>query len=454
MNRVFLFFNLFFFSVMLFAQQNSNVRIIGRVPGAGDDRVYQIQVGAFKVVQNAERVFERLNSASFNPAYERYLDFTRVVINGIAARDVPSYLQRIQRAGFNEVIIRIDGSQAVAQTPAVRRPETERIPVSTAAVPSQALSEIGHRTIRVGETVNLADIAGNRNVSSWTSSTPSVAVVDSNGNITGQNIGNVFIRINDREYISVAIVPQEDFYVVSESQVALLPQESNTGEISIFNMTEYRTEPTFRLSYRFNNKNESKGASGINGGIDIIARGANYQWLWTTFYQGGWFYDLNEVKREMVNGFQKDANNGVELTIKPEFIYDNGVPYLQLTHRLHNPNNFTVSGQKFGASADVMIYANDGASLIHTPYGAYMTDSVDNPSLELMFVCETGNGITPVDTLWLGNYDGGGHLDYIYSDRRSDVHGQDSAIGFSYQNIELTAGQTKEFVVRFTLARN
>jgi hypothetical protein len=445
MRRVLFFFNLLFFSAFCFAQQNINLRIIGIIPVAQDDRTFQIQVGAFKIFQNAERTFERLESAFLNPVYEGFLDFTRVVINGVAARDVPSYLQRIQNMGYAEVIIRIDpGQRTTAQTP-----------VSTAAVPSSSLSEIGHRTIRAGETVNLAEIAENRNVSSWTSSTPSVVSVDSNGSATGINIGNAFIGINAYEYVSVVVVPQENYYVVPESQVAFLPRESNSGEYTtIDSIAEYRTEPTFRLSYRFNNKGESRGASGTNGGIDIIARGENYQWLWTTYYQGGWFYDLNGVKREMVNGFQKDANNGVELTIRPVFVYDRGVPYLQLTHRLYNPNGFPVSGQKFGASADVMIHQNDEASLIHTPYGAYMTDSEDNPSLELILICETGDGITPVDTLWLGTYDFGRHLDYIYTDRRIDVHGRDSAIGFSYQNIDLAPGETKEFIVRFTLARN
>jgi len=471
MRRVFFFFSLLLFSSLCFAQQSSTLRIIGRIPGAEDNRVYQIQVGAFKVVQNAERAFGRLNSASITPAYERYLDFTRVVVNGIAAVDVPRYLQRLQSAGFSEVIIRIDtGRQTTAQTPgsapqigsaemstSAEMSSSAELsptpPVSNAMVPSAALSEVGYRTIKAGETLNLMDIAGGRDVTSWTSSTPSVVSVDSNGSVTGQNIGNAYIKINDSEYISVVIVPQEDFYVVPESQVALLPQESNTGELSIESMTEYRTEPTFRLSYRFANKGENRGASGENGGIDILARGENYQWLWTTFYQGGWFYDLNGTKREMVNGFQKDADNGVELTIKPEFIYDRGVPYLQLIHRLRNPNSFPVTGQKFGASADVMIHQNDFAFLMHTPYGAHMTDLPDNPSLELMFVCESGDGITPVDTLWLGAYDEG-HLDYIYDDRRNNVYGLDSAIGFSYQNIELAAGETKEFTVRFTLARN
>jgi hypothetical protein len=70
-----------------------------------------------------------------------------------------------------------------------------------------------------------------------------------------------------------------------------------------------------------------------------------------------------------------------------------------------------------------------------------------------MFVCEGGSGINPVDTLWFGRYGWGAHLDYIYSNNRSDVLYVDSAIGFSYQNIVLAPNQKKEFIVRFTLAR-
>jgi hypothetical protein len=277
--------------------------------------------------------------------------------------------------------------------------------------------------------------------------------VDSEGNITGLRIGNGYISINENEYIFVAIVPVEDFYLVPESEVSMLPENSRSANASTRNLNEYRTEPTGRLSYRFSNKGEARGASGGNGGIDIIARGPNYEWLWTTYYQGGWFYDLNGIKREMVNGYQKDPRNGVELFVKPEFVYEDGVPYLQLRHILRNPGNSVVTGQKFGASADVMIHRNDDATLVHTDYGAYMTDSSSNPSLELMFVCESGSGITPVDTLWLGTYGGGAHLEHIYDDRRSDVRNADSAMGFSYQNIDLAHGGIKEFIVRFTLAR-
>jgi len=70
-----------------------------------------------------------------------------------------------------------------------------------------------------------------------------------------------------------------------------------------------------------------------------------------------------------------------------------------------------------------------------------------------MFVCENGNGINPVDTLWLGIYGDGTHLNHIYDDNRFEISNEDSAIGFSYQNIDLAPGQKKEFIVRFTLAK-
>ena len=100
-----------------------------------------------------------------------------------------------------------------------------------------------------------------------------------------------------------------------------------------------------------------------------------------------------------------------------------------------------------------MMHKNDEAALLHTSYGAYMTDSELNPTLDLMFICEEGNGIDPVDTLWLGRYGGGAHLDNIYNDSRIPIQNVDSAIAFSYQNIQLAPGQEKEFIVRFTLIR-
>jgi len=505
MNRFIFIICLIFAAAFCFAQ---DVRIIGTVPSSNDSRLYQIQVGAFLDIRYAQNAYERLERASFNPVYERFNNFTRVIAAGIPGNQVSRTINTLRSLGFTEIIIRLDTS--LVQTPAAQAavtaentvpsipaavvipaspaavsavpqgtsesftppeipgvlglggvpaslhssewPVLVEIPRGTTALSAANLKEIGFRTLRVGESVSLTDLTVNRNFASWINSSPSSVNIDSYGNATALDIGSAYIQINNLEYISIIAVPREDFFIVPESQVLILP-ETNTGRSYIENMYEYKTDPTFRLAYRFNNKYEHKGASGPSGGIDILARGGNYEWLWTTYYQGGWFYDLNGTQREMINGFQKDAGNGVELRIIPEFVYDAGALYLQLRHQLYNPNNFSVSGQKFGASADIMINNNDHASLVPASFGVYMADDDFSPALELLLVCLEAEGITPVNNLWLGAYSMGNHLDFIYSDRRVDVYGEDSAVCFSYQDIDLAPLETKEFIIRFTTMR-
>jgi len=190
MKRAFFYICLFLLSAMVFSQQNTAFNIVGRIPTADNTGYYQIQVGAFKVFDNAARVFQRLRAASLNPAYEQYQDFTRVVVRGIRAAEVPQYLDIIRSSGFPEVFIRIDTAtqppvSAPVTAPPVSMPITEQpvtappvsapvstpviappvtapvtappitappvtLPVSTAALPSEALSEIGYRSIKVG----------------------------------------------------------------------------------------------------------------------------------------------------------------------------------------------------------------------------------------------------------------------------------------------------------------
>ncbi|MCL1931300.1 MAG: hypothetical protein FWF55_05750 [Treponema sp.] len=127
MRRALFFLLCLFFTAFAFAQHNSGFTVIGEVPHAGDTRLFQIQVGAYQDNQNAEKAFRILYNASLYPAYERFDRFTRVVINGIAARDVPAYLYHIQQTGFNEVIIReviirIDNNREAAQPPVYSAP--------------------------------------------------------------------------------------------------------------------------------------------------------------------------------------------------------------------------------------------------------------------------------------------------------------------------------------------
>jgi uncharacterized protein YbjQ (UPF0145 family) len=71
------------------------------------DRIYKLQVGAFRINQNAAGVFTRLNDVGLNPVYERTEDLLyRVVIPGVRGTEVQSVTEKLGAAGFSEVIIR------------------------------------------------------------------------------------------------------------------------------------------------------------------------------------------------------------------------------------------------------------------------------------------------------------------------------------------------------------
>jgi len=114
MKRSCVFLYLLLLSVLCFAQQNIGIRVIGRIPDATDNKLYQMQVGAFRLSQNASSAFEKLKSASLNPSYEEYTGLTRVLVKGVKAKDVPSYIERIRRAGFSEVFIKIEQANGTA----------------------------------------------------------------------------------------------------------------------------------------------------------------------------------------------------------------------------------------------------------------------------------------------------------------------------------------------------
>ena len=217
----------------------------------------------------------------------------------------------------------------------------------------------------------------------------------------------------------------------------------------------YTAEPTTQLAWNWRNKGGSHGASGGDCGIDFLAyyvdpTNSNKRgWVRTTYDFAGWHYDLNDKTNNMTNGVQTEGNIRLELT--PEFVYDNGVPYLQITHRLTNTGSSKVTNQKFGASADIMLYGNDYAPLKYMKYGALMTNATTaapNPTIKFRLVCQNVTGVDNVSTLWMGEFPG--ERRYVYVDKRGDVTGIDSAMNFSYRNIDLNAGESKTFVVRFT----
>jgi hypothetical protein len=107
MKRVFFVVYLLFISLLCFPQQIPG-KIIGKIPNSNNTKQFQIQVGAFKVNQNAENASARLKKEGFNTVFEKYLDYTRVIVTEIPANQVHNFLIRIKRIGFDEVIIRED----------------------------------------------------------------------------------------------------------------------------------------------------------------------------------------------------------------------------------------------------------------------------------------------------------------------------------------------------------
>ena len=105
MKRIFTAFFLLFVTALCFSQQLPK-KIIGGIPSAGSSALYQIQVGAYKNSKNAESAFLRLKKPGFNPVYEKYQDYTRVLVSGVPAILIRGHLAQIKQLGFDEVIIR------------------------------------------------------------------------------------------------------------------------------------------------------------------------------------------------------------------------------------------------------------------------------------------------------------------------------------------------------------
>jgi hypothetical protein len=294
-------------------------------------------------------------------------------------------------------------------------------------------------------------------------------IVSQNGStckVKGLKLGSARIIVTvggSSATIVIAVAPKEDLYTLPAGEVKTL------GNSSFYNAwwndirpdtlpsdyENYTSEPSYQLAWNWRNPSQSYGLSGTPCGIDVLAyfvdpvvtdrRG----WVRTTYGFGGWHYDLNGQTNTMTNGVQ--VNDDVKLELKPEFVYDKGVPYLQITHTLTNTGDSKLTGQKFGASADVMLFNMDSAPLTYLPYGALMTNGYGTtylPTMKIRLVCQGLPGVNNASTIWMGTY--GGERNYVYEDQREDISGTDTALNFSYQDISLNPGESKKFVMRFT----
>jgi cell division protein FtsN len=72
----------------------------------GADKKYSLQIGAYKLPRNAVATYEKLKGAGFDPIYEKYGDYYRVVLSSIKGEDVLSVKEKLSGAGFGESILR------------------------------------------------------------------------------------------------------------------------------------------------------------------------------------------------------------------------------------------------------------------------------------------------------------------------------------------------------------
>jgi rare lipoprotein A len=71
-------------------------------------KLYKLQVGSYKDPRSAVAAFERLRNVGLGSGYERYEDFYRVVVKGVRGTEVRSVADKLDIAGFHEVVIRED----------------------------------------------------------------------------------------------------------------------------------------------------------------------------------------------------------------------------------------------------------------------------------------------------------------------------------------------------------
>jgi hypothetical protein len=398
MNKLVICFVLLVTGTLCFAQQS--LVIIGKIPEA-DTNLYRIQVGAFKIPVNAENTLNRLKNAGYEPAREQYQGFTRVFLGKIPSRNIRQILGHIETLGFKEVWISPD-----------RRPyASERvIIVPPPAAPSPERRETGDNV--------------------WPPDNPDVV--------------NPWIRFRPVKQ------PPERSSSGKRQENLSAGENATPGTVGL---AEYKTDQTSRLAYRFVNPRDGVGI----GGIDILGKGQNDIWMWTTYGQRGFSYNINGNYEGMTDGVLRSPN-GLELTVEPSFVYIDGMSCLQLEHKLKNTGRVPVSGQKFSAGADIMLHNNDHVPIALNEYGLVIADVYDDAiaDTELKFIGKTGQDITPVNTLRIGPWAQGNYLRHLYDNGVSPGYltGSDSTMAFSYQNITLGPGETKSFIVRFTLAKS
>ena len=77
-----------------------------KVKPVSADKLYKVQVGAYKKPEYAVEMYEKLKKSGFNPMYEKYCEYHRVVIAGLRQEDLKIMALKLENAGFRELWFR------------------------------------------------------------------------------------------------------------------------------------------------------------------------------------------------------------------------------------------------------------------------------------------------------------------------------------------------------------
>jgi cell division septation protein DedD len=84
------------------------VTMVPGMPGPQDNSIYLVQVGAYKTLQYAREISDRLENAGFSPQFEQYEGLIRVLIPNVRGREIRQIGERLYGAGFREIWLRED----------------------------------------------------------------------------------------------------------------------------------------------------------------------------------------------------------------------------------------------------------------------------------------------------------------------------------------------------------
>jgi cell division protein FtsN len=82
------------------------VQIIPGLPDRNSGKIYRLQVGAYSVLDTADRTARNVRAAGFNVELEQVNTIYRVMVLGIASADVYQASVRLGSLGFSQIWVR------------------------------------------------------------------------------------------------------------------------------------------------------------------------------------------------------------------------------------------------------------------------------------------------------------------------------------------------------------